>query len=51
MSKETLMALTVSNQLNSTITAAIVEAAKSGMDKDGILAVLNRIVETIENGD
>jgi hypothetical protein len=51
MSKETLMALTASDKLNQALTAAIVEAAKSGLDRDGILAVLNRLVEMIENGD
>lgn len=51
MSKETLMALTASDKLNATITQAIVEAAKGGMDKDQILSVINRLVEMIESGD
>jgi hypothetical protein len=51
MSKATLMALTASDKLNSTITQAIVEAAKSGVDRDQVLAILARITEVIETGD
>jgi hypothetical protein len=41
-SKETLLAPIVSDKLNAAIRAAITEAAKSGLDRDGILAVLDR---------
>jgi hypothetical protein len=50
MSKETIDMLTASDRLNQALTAAVIEAGKV-LDKDQVLAVLNRLVEMIENGD
>ena len=50
MSEETIDVLTASDKLNQALTAAIVEAGKV-LDKDQVLAILNRLVELIEQGD
>jgi hypothetical protein len=44
-------ALMTNFKLTEDVTAAAVEAIKSGMDKAEIVAVLQRLAEMIENSD
>ena len=43
--------LTMNLTLNQKVTEAAIEAIKAGFSKEEVVAILNRIVEVIENSD
>ena len=51
MSKQTAAKLAQANKLMNLITEAVLEAGAAGLDSEIIVAILQRVVETVEGGD